>query len=1374
MAAAEEKDDLKSGLRTLVPVSVLSEEKFAELAAATRIEEAESGTQLFKEGDTDPRAVYLLAGKVAMMSGKSIADTIVGGTEHARYPLAHHLPRQLTALAKTAVSYVRLDTRMLDTLLNSGAQQQNAYEVTEVLEEDDSDWMSQMLQSEAFSSLPAQNIQALFMHMEEVPVSSGDDIVRQGDKGKYFFIIRRGRCKVMVEKNNKKKVVVELSAGDSFGEEALIADTPRSATITMLTDGVLMRLSRDNFDKLMKEPLISWVTYDEATDIIKQGGVWLDVRLPNEHKTSGIKGSHNFPLSVLRGNARRLKTSRKYVAYCDNGKRSSIAAFLLCQRGFDAYVLAGGYRKEKTDSQQPVAAAKASSAKAETTVVDIRPTQAMPPAKAEVTKAEPVPADTTEKQEVEKATRHAKVEAELAQLKLEQKKAKALAESETEKRLKAEAAVAKLKEEQEVARVKAEEEIRKRKEVEAEAKRIKKEAKAACKKAEQEAAKLKAERETLREKAKHELVALREQREAAEKQATARAAKFKEEAEAARMIAAEQASRLKEEAETARKAAEEDAKRIRQEADDARKQAAAETERLQKEHEDLRQKAASDAQRLRAEAEQVKVAAEEEARKRSEEIASEIVAEAEAVKLEAEQESLRLLAEVESVRLQAEAESATFLSSQQEAKLKAEQEVARLKAEAETARSKAEEEQQKMREVEAARLMIEEEASRHKAEAEEEAARIKEEADQRQDEAESTRLQAEEEAARIKAEAEAARLKAQEEAARLSVEVEKTRMDEKNEDAESVVQLESEAEAARLEADEALRIREEAELARLEAEKSAAMVKQEAEQARKQAEDEARQLIESAEARRRQAEEEAEQARKTAEIARQQAEQEVARLAEKAQAARKQAETDAQRLQEEARSAQQRADAVIEKMKADVEALKQNAQQAASATPDEPAIDGAVLEQVNITEIPPLAGDDESDEGDILIIGNESQFDGKDDFVVVPPSFVDGQDDIERFINEAVEEPESVFVSQFTEQVIASQAEPDDTRKRRLIIAGGGFAAIIVVAMVVFLMGDEPPKVAVIEPGTVPPAVIQVQPTSEPGPKPGVVAKPTPKPVVKVEPKPAVVAKPTPKPVVKVEPKPAVVAKLAPTIVAKPVVVRDALKSGGAAPSMVLIPGGTFSMGSPSSSTDFDERPQHKVTISKFAISRYEVTTGDYRKYLRATGGNNNKAVAGRKANAPVSHVSWTDAVKYTKWLSKQTGRKYRLPSEAEWEYAALASVGTRFPWGDEIGKNQATCFDCGSKWDTISPAPVGSFAANPFGLYDVTGNVMEWTQDCVSQNYNAAPTDGSARQRPACTAHIVRGGAYDSPSESLRLKGRSSHPTDTQLDNIGIRLVRE
>ncbi|NNG14070.1 MAG: SUMF1/EgtB/PvdO family nonheme iron enzyme, partial [Gammaproteobacteria bacterium] len=567
-------------------------------------------------------------------------------------------------------------------------------------------------------------------------------------------------------------------------------------------------------------------------------------------------------------------------------------------------------------------------------------------------------------------------------------------------------------------------------------------------------------------------------------------------------------------------------------------------------------------------------------------------------------------------------------------------------------------------------------------------------------------------------------------------------------------------------ASEAMRLKEEAEAARLEAEQAALRVQEEAEAARQRAEEDTSQIKSDAEATRKKAEEEAQRVKQQAEIARKQAEAEASRLVKEVEMAREQAERDAQRLQTEAEDAQKRADSMIDKMRAEAESLQQRTEEekspqgamaAISAASASMGMDSALpLEQVTIDEISPLEGGDDA-EAEIIVLG-EAEAEAEDDFVVVPSGFVDEQDDIERLISEAAEETESVFVSQFTEQVVEPQLASEEKSHRSQLFAGIGVAAVVAIGIIAWWLstGDEVTTVAtqpaIVTPGpvSVAPAVNDTEIAKAPLPKPPAVTKPVAKPQVKSQAKPA----------------PAVVAH-------KPVYVRDTLKVGGQAPSMALIPAGRLNMGSPSSSLEFDERPQHEVNLRSFAISRNEVTVADFRRYVQATG-KSASAVKGRKGNEPVTKVSWLEAVKYAKWLSAQTGRKYRLPTEAEWEYAASAGVVTRYPWGDDIGENLANCFDCGSQQKVAGPAAVGSFKANPFGLYDVAGNVSEWLQDCANKNYNGAPTDGSAWQRGDCKQRMVRGGAFNSPSDSLRLKKRAQYAIDSRLDTIGIRLVRE
>jgi formylglycine-generating enzyme required for sulfatase activity len=224
---------------------------------------------------------------------------------------------------------------------------------------------------------------------------------------------------------------------------------------------------------------------------------------------------------------------------------------------------------------------------------------------------------------------------------------------------------------------------------------------------------------------------------------------------------------------------------------------------------------------------------------------------------------------------------------------------------------------------------------------------------------------------------------------------------------------------------------------------------------------------------------------------------------------------------------------------------------------------------------------------------------------------------------------------------------------------------------------------------------------------------------------------------------------------------------------MVELPAGESLMGSPGNSLNYDESPRHTVTLSGFSISKHEVTFAEYDKFARATGRRLPNNESWGRGSRPVINVSWNDARAYTKWLSKRTGKKYRLPTEAEWEYAARAGSAEKIWWDSDADVKQANCFNCGSKWDDSRTAPAGSFKGNEFGLHDMAGNVQEWTEDCYHTSYSGAPDDGSAWLTPGCTQRVVRGGGYTSPLDTLRNAKRSQYDQDTRLDNIGFRVVR-
>jgi formylglycine-generating enzyme required for sulfatase activity len=226
-------------------------------------------------------------------------------------------------------------------------------------------------------------------------------------------------------------------------------------------------------------------------------------------------------------------------------------------------------------------------------------------------------------------------------------------------------------------------------------------------------------------------------------------------------------------------------------------------------------------------------------------------------------------------------------------------------------------------------------------------------------------------------------------------------------------------------------------------------------------------------------------------------------------------------------------------------------------------------------------------------------------------------------------------------------------------------------------------------------------------------------------------------------------------------------------PEMVSITGGTFSMGGQM----LEELPEHAVDIRPFAISKFEVTFEQYDAFAKAAGRKLPNDGGYGRGRRPVFNVTWNDAVAYAEWLSRETGKRFRLPTEAEWEYAARAGSKTPYWWGTKArGSNRANCDGCGSEW-AKQTTPVGSFEANPFGLHDTAGNVIEWVQDCWHENYENAPADGSVWLKAGdgdCGQRVIRGGHWFHGPGIVHSAYRGKKAPDYQSTTAGFRLAQD
>ena len=238
------------------------------------------------------------------------------------------------------------------------------------------------------------------------------------------------------------------------------------------------------------------------------------------------------------------------------------------------------------------------------------------------------------------------------------------------------------------------------------------------------------------------------------------------------------------------------------------------------------------------------------------------------------------------------------------------------------------------------------------------------------------------------------------------------------------------------------------------------------------------------------------------------------------------------------------------------------------------------------------------------------------------------------------------------------------------------------------------------------------------------------------------------------------------------------ISGSGADIEMMDIPGGSFQMGCSAGDDDCrpNERPQHAVNIKPFRMSKYPITFAQWDACVASHGCSlytPSDAGWGR-GNRPVINVSWDDARQFVDWVNRETGRHFRLPSEAEWEYAARGGKATRYYWGSEIGSNQANCNGCGSPWDNKQTAPVDSFKPNAFGLFGMLGNIKQWTGDCWNNDHQDAPIDGSARTSSDCDRRVARGGPWSLPPEYLRASFRSGVLTIFRTFTLGFRLAED
>jgi rhodanese-related sulfurtransferase len=325
-------------LATLAPLEALSVERLRELTEHAILERVARGGDPLAAHKGSRRSVFLLRGEVLLVFEGGGTLVVVGGTGDGRLPLNRRATPVARARAISEAELIALDDELLDILVTFGQMpaEQTAAHVARSI------FSLANLRNGVFARVPPARIEELLARFERVGAKRGDVLIREGEEGDYYYVIESGRCAVERRVGGVSVALAELKAGDAFGEEALASDARRNATVTLATDGMLLRLGKRDFKELLGEPLLKRVGFAEASERVARGARWLDVRYPSEYRYDRLPGALNVPLNEVRNSFPVLEPSREYIVYCQSGRRSSAAAFLFAQRGFQVCLLEGG------------------------------------------------------------------------------------------------------------------------------------------------------------------------------------------------------------------------------------------------------------------------------------------------------------------------------------------------------------------------------------------------------------------------------------------------------------------------------------------------------------------------------------------------------------------------------------------------------------------------------------------------------------------------------------------------------------------------------------------------------------------------------------------------------------------------------------------------------------------------------------------------------------------------------------------------------------------------------------------------------------------------------------------------------------------------
>ncbi len=346
----------QSLLQTLVPVNALTEDHLNTLLRDSSMEIVCSGHEIFSIGDSDGKKVYLLSGQALIQDEHGDNKILNADNPVCQFPVLQCQPRKHKFSAVSDCLIIRFDTDRLDEML--AWDQASTYIMLAISEQrdldEDAQWMMTLLKSDFFYKVSPMNIREVIKRFEAVYYAAGETIIRQGEMADACYFIKEGLVSVQQAVDDKypAKIVNELGPGKCFGEDALVYDAPRNATITMKTSGVLMKLHKRDFYRLLKHPTAASISAIQFSSNEHDGAMLIDVRTEDEFDQGHYPGAVNMPLDLLKLKSRMLDQSKPCILYCDTGRRSMVAATLLGEDGFNARMLEGGILGGNVAQQQ--------------------------------------------------------------------------------------------------------------------------------------------------------------------------------------------------------------------------------------------------------------------------------------------------------------------------------------------------------------------------------------------------------------------------------------------------------------------------------------------------------------------------------------------------------------------------------------------------------------------------------------------------------------------------------------------------------------------------------------------------------------------------------------------------------------------------------------------------------------------------------------------------------------------------------------------------------------------------------------------------------------------------------------------------------------